>query len=233
MELICVYNISDKVEKRTDITDSYIDNINKIFVNLLGDREEGISGQARRYAIDPDLEMHKLLKLKRDYFNSQRTEELINFLDSFASDLLQAELVQGRKDGNKRRNKRIAQGTLLIKMLENKIILLKLLELDGIDKETFEIIGELGAVRNYYKAAIYSGKEINIVDKNKSKYWVEKFLNVQPVRDGLADTKVEIDNKKGTNVEDVINFIEDSKIFAEKSIDPKYKEMLLNLLEIT
>lgn len=210
MELIYVYNISDKVEKRTDITDEYIENINKIFIKLLGSNEEGISGQVRKYTINTDLMDHKLLKLKKDYFKEEGTEELIDFLDSFASDLLQAELV--KDDSIIRRNKSITQGMLLIKKLATKIIFLKLEEIDSINKKTFEITDAFGAERKYYKAAIYSGQGINVIDKNNADYWVQKFLNIEPVRDNA------------TNTEDLINLIESNKIFNNKILDSQYKE---------
>lgn len=204
MELIYIYNITDSVSKRTNISEEQEKNISKIFIKLLGNDELGIPGEVRRFIVNSEEDPnHKLLKIKNDFFNNGVTEELIQFLDSFADDLLEAELVEA--DGIKRRNKRITQGMLFIKMIPTKIIFLKLEEIPSIDKDTFEITDSFGIDRKYYKAAIYCGEEVNVIDKNKTvaNYWVDKFLDIKQLRNDAINTF------------DLVSVVKDKSIFKK------------------
>lgn len=208
MELIHIYNISDVVTKRTTIDEEQRRNIGKVFNKLLGENELGIPGEVRRFVVDSEENKnHKLLTIKNNFFNKDSTDELVMFLDSFAEDLLNAELVE--VSGEKRRHKRITQGMLLIKMLASKIIFLKLEEIPSIDKETFEITDSFGIDRKYYKAAIYSGEEVNVVDKNKTvaNYWVDKFLNIKQLRNDFSNTQ------------DLVSVIKDKRLFKREIIE--------------
>ncbi|MBC8589676.1 hypothetical protein [Wansuia hejianensis] len=208
MESIHIYNIDDVVSKRDNISEEQKRNIGEIFIKLLGENESGIPGEVRRFVVDSEENTnHKLLKIKNDFFNKDSTDDLVELLDSFAEDLLKAELV---KDGGEmRRHKRITQGMLFIKMLSSKIIFLKLEEIPSIDKETFEITDSFGIDRKYYKAAIYCGDEVNVVDKNKAvaNYWVDKFLNINPLRDDASNTK------------DLVSVIKDKRLFNREIME--------------
>lgn len=208
MELIYVYNITESVSKRTNISEDQEKNISKIFNKLLGNDEMGIPGEVRRFIVNSEEDSnHKLLIIKNNYFNQDVTEELTRLLDSFAEDLLEAELVEA--DGIKRRNKRITQGMLFIKMIQTKIIFLKLEEIPSIDKDTFEITDSFGIDRKYYKAAIYCGEEVNVIDKNKTvaNYWVDKFLDIKPLRDDSSNTK------------ELVSVIKDKRLFNREIIE--------------
>ncbi|MEL7647305.1 MAG: hypothetical protein AAGU76_04390 [Sedimentibacter sp.] len=208
MELIYIYNITDSVLKQTNINEEQKSNISKIFSKLLGSNELGIPGEVRRFIVNSDKDSnHKLLRIKNDFFNKDVSEKLTLLLDSFADDLLKAELVES--DGTIRRNKRITQGMLLIKMLSEKIIFLKLEEIPSIDKDTFEITDSFGIDRKYYKAAIYCGEEINVIDKNKNvaNYWVDSFLNIKQLRNDAINTC------------DLVSAIKDKRIFKKDILE--------------
>lgn len=208
MESIHIYNITDVVSKRTNISEEQKRNISNIFNKLLGGDELGIPGEVRRFVVDSlENSNHKLLRIKNDFFNKDITDELGQLLDSFAEDLLQAELVE--VGGEIRRHKRITQGMLFIKMLASKIIFLKLEEIPSIDKNTFEITDSFGIDRKYYKAAIYCGEEVNVIDKNKTvaNYWVDKFLNIKPLRDDTSNTQ------------DLVSVIKDKRLFKREVME--------------
>lgn len=208
MESIHIYNITDTVSKITNINEEQKRNISKIFNKLLGENELGIPGEIRRFAADfVENPNHKLLRIKNDFFNKDITDESVQFLDSFAQDLLEAELVE--VDGEVRRHKRITQGMLFIKLLATKIIFLKLEEIPSIDRNTFEITDSFGIDRKYYKAAIYCGEEVNIIDKNKTvaNYWVDKFLNIKPLRDDASNTQ------------DLVSVIKDKRLFKREIME--------------
>lgn len=110
-------------------------------------------------------------------------------MDRFAEELRLAEL---KRDGT--RNKQITEGNLFIKKESNRLILLKLENIEVIDKEkNYEMRTSFSTESNYYKGCILGNdlKNITIVDKNKSvaKYWREGFLNLSLNRDEYQNSK--------------------------------------------
>ncbi|WP_336253360.1 hypothetical protein [Oceanobacillus sp. MO10714A] len=110
-------------------------------------------------------------------------------MDRFAEELRLAEL---KGDGT--RNKQITEGNLFIKKETNRLILLKLENIEVIDKEkNYEMRTSFSTESNYYKGCILGNdlKSITIIDKNKSvaKYWREGFLNLSLNRDEYQNSK--------------------------------------------
>lgn len=150
-------------------------------------------------------------------------------MDKFADELRLAEL---KGDGT--RNKQITEGNLFIKRESNRLILLKLENIEVIDKEkNYEMRTSFSTESNYYKGCILGNdlKNITIIDKNKSvaKYWREGFLNLLLNRDEYQNSKELIELLKGdelftTELKNKSNFQEiksqtENFIFQQNSFD--------------
>lgn len=221
MEVLKVYQITDRVIIQSNLTDEQKTNINLIFKKILGVDEKGKSGEIKKFIINKDIENHKLLKVKTILSDNKNDLDIVSkILDSFADELLHAELVN---DGDSiRRNKNITQGTLFIKMKSNMIIFLKLDEIVIIDKETFAMSDSYSIDRKYYKAAIYSGDDVDVIDKNNknvANYWAKRFLKIIPKRDDKQNTKVLADLVKS---KDILN---------KNILDLSYGEEIYNAIQ--
>ncbi|GHU39714.1 hypothetical protein FACS1894193_00560 [Bacilli bacterium] len=176
-----VYNINEKVEPIEDLTDEKIQNIENIFRK----NTESASKDEVTYSIPKDkLDSHLLIKysqMDKNYQENART---------FADDLLLAEHV---KDGSKR-NKQITQGFLFFKYTPTSLLIVKLEDEAGIDKETFAEIDKLGIRREFCKVCIYQRNQntsIKVIDKNIkiAEYWSTKFLKLERTRDNFVNTE--------------------------------------------
>lgn len=186
-----VYNINEKVEPIEDLTDEKIQNIENIFRK----NTESASKDEVTYSIPEDkLDSHLLIKY------SQMNENYKENARAFAFDLLTAEQV---KDGSKR-NKQITQGFLFFKYTQSSLLIVKLEDEAGIDKETFAEIDKLGIRREFCKVCIYQcgqNTSIKVIDKNIkiAEYWSTKFLKLERTRD------------KFVNTEDILNIFENPR----------------------
>ncbi|BDR57446.1 hypothetical protein [Xylocopilactobacillus apis] len=118
------------------------------------------------------------------------TKDPNNFvMVDFAKKLAKAEQ---KKDGT--RNKQILEGILLIQKENNRLTLLKLENLEIIDKEHhYEMRTTFTTESKYYKGCILEDDLSNIViiDKNQSiaKYWREDFLDLSLNRNDYQNSK--------------------------------------------
>ncbi|EGM8873623.1 hypothetical protein IIH89_002182, partial [Listeria monocytogenes] len=135
----------------------------------------------------------------KKYKENQSVFEMI----MFAEELRKAEL---KGDGT--RNKQITEGNLFIKKESNRLILLKLENIEVIDKEkNYEMRTSFSTESNYYKGCILGNdlNKITIIDKNKSvaKYWREGFLNLSLNRNEYQNSK------------ELIEMLKEDKLFTE------------------
>ena len=87
-------------------------------------------------------------------------------------------VAESKADGT--RNKQITEGYLFVKQEKHQLILLKLENIEVVDKEkNYEIRTSFSTEANYYKGCIFKNnlEDIIIIDKNKSiaKYWRKDF----------------------------------------------------------
>lgn len=160
-----------------------------------------------RYFTLENQENHKLSQIKKsvakkDNFHSEITE--------LANDLLEAESVTDKN--GKRRNKNIKSGILIIRIDSKDIIVMKLEEINTINRVDFSINKNIGGEKDYYKIAIIpleEEKDIKIIDSNEftSKFWTNKFLKLIPVRDSQKNT------------EEILNIIDEDKLFNDDIFD--------------
>lgn len=126
------------------------------------------------------------------YYYKECTDKSKFDYKKIASDLLAAEL-----KADDTRNANIREGLLFIKAISSNLTIMKLEKLEVIDRTTYEIKSELGKEKDYFKVAIFSGnyKDIKIIDKNKTaaKYWYEKFLKLNRLRNSEDNTQYVID----------------------------------------
>lgn len=126
------------------------------------------------------------------YYYKEYTDKSKFDYKKIASDLLAAEL-----KADDTRNANIREGLLFIKAISSNLTIMKLEKLEVIDRTTYEIKSELGKEKDYFKVAIFSGNynDIKIIDKNKTaaKYWYEKFLKLNRLRNSEDNTQDVID----------------------------------------
>lgn len=150
-------------------------------------------------------------------------------MTTFADELRKAEL---KNDGT--RNRKITEGYLFIKKEKNQLTLLKLENIEVVDREKhYEMKNSFSTESNYYKGCILGEdlSNITIIDKNKSiaKYWREGFLNLSLNRDEYQNSKELIELLKedklitqslmnGDNFQEIKERIEDY-IFNSTSFD--------------
>ncbi|MCJ74330.1 hypothetical protein DOV16_08275, partial [Listeria monocytogenes] len=167
-----------------------IENINKVFSKIFSPENTD------HLKIDCRINDKSILK---KYKENQSVFEMI----MFAEELRKAEL---KGDGT--RNKQITEGNLFIKKESNRLILLKLENIEVIDKEkNYEMRTSFSTESNYYKGCILGNdlNKITIIDKNKSvaKYWREGFLNLSLNRNEYQNSK------------ELIEMLKEDKLFTE------------------
>lgn len=157
-----------------------IENINKVFSKIFS--PENIE----HLKIDCCVDENSILKQYKDSPNNFQ-------MTKFAEELRKAEL---KNDGT--RNKQITEGNLFIKREEKQLFLLKLENIEVIDKEkNYEMKTSFSTESNYYKGCILGNNlnKIIIIDKNRlvAKYWREGFLKLLLNRDEYQNSKELID----------------------------------------
>ncbi|MEG0327130.1 MAG: hypothetical protein RR565_02735 [Erysipelothrix sp.] len=205
--MIKVYYIGDEVVEKQNIGNVELNNIVKIFESLLGDDLNGTNEDRYQYYIDNDD--HFLKKFSDNYFQNGVNIGDFVFAD-IANRLLEAELV----DDGTRRNKKIKQGILFEYYQDQKLIFLKLEQMESIDQETFEMREGYSIDKKYYKGMIYTGNPENIIVIDKTgkvaNYWSESFLGLLRSRDNKANT------------EEIVKFIKKKQFFREGLDEESY-----------
>lgn len=189
MTLYRVYDIENQKNKRPELTNEQIDNIEVLIEN----KTNSIESVSVLYTpMDQNIGM--IYDFNENYFKDDLDEaSLENDLDKIAEKLVEAEKVIG-KNGEVRRNRNITEGILFIKYTSEELILLKLESTEIIDRESFKSKQELSTDKDYYKIAIIEKdnlQNVTIVDRNKTiaKYWAESFLELTRVRDSYTNTQ--------------------------------------------
>lgn len=197
---IKVYEINEEVvEEQLKPIDK--ENINKIFLKL--------------FSVDntDHLKIDCHAKDNSIFQRYKKNQREFNMAD-FASKLGNAER---KSDGT--RNKQITSGNLFIKRDIEQLLLLKLENIEVIDKEkNYEMRTTFSTESNYYKGCIFRDNldDITVIDKNKSiaKYWREGFLDLSLNRDEYQNTKV------------LIELLKNKTLFSKKLIElPNYNEI--------
>lgn len=186
---IKVFDISeDAYEEKLEKKD--IQNIKKVFQKIFS------SENADHLRIDCSAREDSIL-------NKNMNSKTIFNMYEFAESLRGAEL---KKDGT--RNKQITKGNLFIKKEDEQLILLKLENIEVVDKEkNYEMKTSFSTEANYYKGCIFDGNlnKVVVIDRNKTiaKYWREDFLKLSLNRDSYQ------------NSIDLIDLLKENKLFSE------------------
>jgi hypothetical protein len=180
--MLKAYSIREKVFD-LNINETQSGNIEKIIKRVLGEDEHGKPGEVKLFNTDKNIENHKLHRFATEIMKEPSNSEKVEaFCDRLAEDLLKAELIEDQST----RNKNILEGVLIVKITEDRLILLKFEDVEVIDRITFEIRSTIGLDRAYLKAAIFTGDEttIRIIDRQRqvANFWSSKFLELIPVR---------------------------------------------------
>lgn len=200
---IRVYEISEEIHEE-ELKPLDKENISKVFSKIFS--PENIDHNK----IDCNANDDSILK---EYHTGTETFDLM----SFAEALKLAEL---KTDGT--RNRQITEGYLFIKKENKKLFLLKLENLEVIDKDNnYEMRTSFTTESDYYKGCIFENslRNIKVIDKNKSvaKYWREKFLSLELNRNDYQNSKY------------LIELIKKDKLFIQKIYEselfPKIKDV--------
>ena len=190
---IAVYDITETITE-IDLLDNpeKIFNIAKIFNKIVGEEDS-------RSHSTISAEFKDESSILNEY-----SEDRENFeIGSFAQKLLLAEC----SESSGKRKSNVRDGYLFVRETEKELILLKLEKTSVANKETFEVEGQLGTDKSYYKVCIFSTelKSIAIIDKSRkvANYWLDSFLGLQEIR-----------NKK-INTHDLLGLIESKELFSE------------------
>lgn len=187
--MLKAYSIRDRVIDKK-INESQARNLEIIVTRVLGADEQGKPGEIKLYKTDRNIENHKLHWFAKEILNQPPiAQKMEAFSDRLAEDLLEAEMNEDQST----RNKNILEGVLIVKISWERLILLKLEDIEAIDPITFEIKSSIGLDRAYLKAAIFSGDEssIRVIDRQRqvANFWSSKFLKLVPVRTDVDNTK--------------------------------------------
>lgn len=199
---INVYAIGDKIESE-QLDELSVKNIDKIFDKIFSELNKSHL-KIKSKAITGSL----IIPFSKNAASFN--------IDEFAEALFAAEKKQ---DGE--RNKQITEGNLFIRVIGNNLTLLKLENIEMIDKANhYEMKSNFSTEPNYYKGASFTGslENILIIDKNPSiaKYWGQRFLKVEPL-----DTSDQ-------NTSSFIQLIKNDTLFQEKIVsDENYEEIKL------
>jgi hypothetical protein len=186
---IKVYDINEEFREEQLVLKD-ITNIHKIFDKIFSSNNTG------HQKVECFTNDTSLLKM---YHESQNFD-----LSTFADKLLKAEK---KKDGT--RNQQITQGFLFVKKESDSLLLLKLEDIETIDREQhYKMRTSFSTESNYYKGCIFSGdlQNIIVIDKNTSvaAFWREKFLGL------------ELKQNEFQNSMKLIVLIQEDKLFSEK-----------------
>ncbi|MDI9230625.1 hypothetical protein [Staphylococcus caprae] len=205
MEFFKIFTIDESVMEWSSVTQTQKNNLNELFSDFM---EDSLN---RKYYINTDDEPeHILSEINKMNKNS---ENLNNISNRFAEKLLEEELVKD-KEKILRRNKTIKKGVLIFKVTKKTLTLMKLEEINTIDKFDFSKKPTYGAEKNYFKIAVMDFQNVNtnrlyidIYDTGTkiAKYWSEGFLSIYPLRDSELNTT------------DIINSLKENTLFNNLS----------------
>lgn len=186
---IRVFDISDNI-KEEKIGDIAIENIEKIFNKIFSTKNTD----------------HLMIEC---YANNNSIVKRYSGDKNFDLRIFSDELHEAEKKLDGSKNKQITSGYLFIKRDGNKLMLLKLENIEVIDKErNYEMKSSFSTEANYYKGCLFEGKldKITIIDKNKSiaKYWRERFLDLS------------LKNDEYQNSNKLISLIKNIKLFSNE-----------------
>lgn len=127
---------------------------------------------------------------------------------NFDSSILASNLHQAEQKKDGTRNGQITEGYLFVKIENSQLTLLKLENIEVVDKEQhYAMRTSFSTETNYYKGCIFKGDldNITVIDKNPSiaKYWREKFLKLSLNRDEYQNSK------------ELILLLKEDKLFAQ------------------
>lgn len=184
--VVKVFDINENVREE-ELNEIDIININKVFSKIFAPENTD------HLKIDCYANENSILK---KYSKNSKGFKLIEF----ANELEKAEQ---KTDGS--RNKQITEGNLFIKKETNRLLLLKLENIEVIDKEKhYEMRNTFSTESNYYKGCILGDdlQQITIIDKNRSvaRYWRETFLDLSLNRDEYQNSKQLIELLKNNNL---------------------------------
>lgn len=149
------------------------------------------------------------------YLNNKKNFDKIEF----ANNLLKAEQ---KNDGT--RNGQITEGNLFIQEKDNKLVILKLENIETVDKNNHYVMQKsFSTEMNYYKGCIFEGdlKRIIVIDKSPkvAKYWREKFLNLSVIKDNFDNSK------------ELISLIKSDELFTKEINDLENFEKIKDRVE--
>lgn len=187
-EKVAVFEISNSVNK-VELDEIKINNIKNIFTEILtNSNHSSIAAE-----INDENCILNLYNSNKDVFA----------IEEFANTLLKVEF--NSQKGVRKKN--IREGFLFIRESASDLVLLKLEKTSVADTETFEMIGQLGTEKNYYKACIFqhNGSGISVIDKSNriAHYWIKEFLGLREIR----NSKV--------NSTDLVKFVESGELFSD------------------
>ncbi len=183
---IKVFDIKDEIiEEKLEEID--VLNIKKVFTKIFSSQNTGHLKSSCKANEESILNEYNAGKKEFNLFK-------------FAEHLKEAE---SKGDGS--RNKQITEGYLFIRKEEEKLSLLKLENIEVVDKEkNYEMKTSFSTESNYYKGCIVQSdlNDITVVDRNKSiaKYWRERFLELSLNRDEYQNSIELIDLFKKNNL---------------------------------
>ncbi|WP_161980666.1 nucleoid-associated protein [Streptococcus sp. S784/96/1] len=193
---IAVYEISDVITE-IPLDETKIFNIARIFNKIMGEGAKSTAHSTILAEIKSDQSILAQYSKDKDKFS----------VETFAQRLLETELNNYKTS----RKKNLKEGFLFIRESDKDLILLKLEKTSVADTETFELLGQLGTDKHYYKACIFTNDlyGIAVIDKSRkvASYWLEDFLDLQEVR----NSKV--------NSDDLIELVENEELFSEEIKD--------------
>ncbi|WP_342976194.1 hypothetical protein [Streptococcus constellatus] len=210
---IAVYDITNLITE-IELNSEKIFNIATIFNKIVGESADSRSHSAIAAEIKDDNSILKAYSEDKENFE----------IKAFAEKLLSAECSES--DGKRKTNLR--EGYLFIRETEKDLTLLKLEKTSVANKETFEVEGQLGTDKSYYKVCVFSDELTNVVVIDKSRkvanYWLDGFLGLQEVR-----------NKK-VNTNDLVDLIASKELFSaeirsQENIDEIVRESKIYIFD--
>lgn len=172
---IKVFDIGDKIQEKC-ISDVARENIESIFLKVFS--------------------AENIQHIKIGCCTQENTilGEYINKIETFDLNKFSKKLYEAEKKADGSRNKQITKGYLFIKRMDNLLWLLKLENIEVVDKDNdYQMKNSFPIEANYYKGCIFKGElnNITIIDKNKAvaKYWRENFLELSLIKDSYTNTR--------------------------------------------
>ncbi|GAB2023075.1 hypothetical protein RyT2_21490 [Pseudolactococcus yaeyamensis] len=216
------YDIQENINEIA-LNELKIKNIDRIFSSVTGSSQF----DKKKILCELPIEKQRATNIIFDWENNRAKFDI----RKAAEKLLTAEL------GHIGRKRNINPGYLFIKSNEDEFLLMKLENTEIVDKDTFEMVGQLGKEKDYLKACIFKHDFENIVvvdkSKNVSKFWIYKFLELDIKRNDKINTQEFIaliknkelfsdDVKNQNNIEQIVeateNYLFDNQKFDKEGL---------------